>query len=83
MERIAQYLDDLEDLVYAIALKWERIRSKLRFSVLVAAGVVLQALCVLIALSDPPLAMAVAALLAVYLLNHGIVFRAPGGITTA
>jgi hypothetical protein len=83
MERIAQYLDDLEDLIYAIALKWERIRSKLRFSVLVAAGIVLQALGILIALSDPPLAMAVAALLAVYLLNHGIVFRAPGDITTA
>ena len=29
MECIVQYLDDLEDLIYAFALKWERIRGKL------------------------------------------------------
>ena len=37
MERLAQYLDDLEDLFYAVALKAERIRQALQFFLFMAA----------------------------------------------
>ena len=50
MERIVQYLDDLEDLFYAFALKWERIRRALRFALFVTASVSLQFLGVFLAL---------------------------------
>jgi len=81
MECIVQYLDDLEDLIYAFALKWERIRSKLRFTMFVVAAVSLQMFGILLALSEPPLAMALAAVLVLCLLNHGVVLRGTGQAT--
>ncbi len=71
MERIVQYLDDLEDLVYAFALKWERIRRTFRFTLFVAASGLLQVFAVVLALYNPPLATAVAAILLVGLLYRG------------
>jgi hypothetical protein len=81
MECIVQYLDDLEDLVYAFALKWERIRSKLRFALFIAAAVSLQIFGIFLALSEPPLAMALAAALVLCLLNHGVVLQGTGPAT--
>lgn len=71
MERFVQYLDDLEDLVYAFALKWERIRRTFRFTLFVAASGLSQVLAVVLALYFPPLATAVAAILLVGLLYRG------------
>lgn len=77
MERLLQYLDDLDDLFAAIGLLAERIRSALwlLFSavvifVVVAAGIVL-------ALAEPPLALATAIMLFVTLLYRSV--TVPGG----
>ena len=56
MERLAQYLDDLEDLIYAAALKAERIRQALKFLLFMAVSAALQVLGVFIALRSPPMA---------------------------
>ena len=71
MERLAQYLDDLEDLIFAAALKAERIRQILQFLLFMAASAALQVLGIFIALRNPPMAVAIAALLVV-----GMIFRA-------
>ena len=80
MELIVQYLDDLEDLFYAFALKWERIRRVLRFALFVTASVAFQASGVALALWYPPFALAVAALLSVGMLFLGAVFYRPGSV---
>jgi len=71
MERLVQCLDDLEDLFYAVALKAERIRQVVQFFLFVAASAVLQVCGILVALWNPPLAVALASLLMV-----GMLFRA-------
>ena len=76
MERLAQYIDNFEDLFYAAALKAERIRQALQFLLFMAASVTLQILGVLIALRNPPMAVAVVALLVV-----GLIFRAVIGVS--
>jgi len=73
MERIVQYLDDLEDLIYAFALKWERIRSGIRFAAFMASSLGLQLLCVALALANPALAAGVAMLLTTGLLLETLV----------
>jgi hypothetical protein len=78
MEVIAQYMDDLEDLLYAFALKWEMIRRVLRFAIFVAASFSFQILGVFLALTYPPLAVAIAALLLVGMLYRGAVYYSPG-----
>ena len=77
MELIVQYLDDLEDLIYAFALKWERIRRVLRFAIFITASVSMQFLGVFLALSIPAIAVATASLLLVGLLYRGAVFYGP------
>ena len=78
MERLAQYLDDLEDLFYAVALKAERIRQTLQFFLFMAASAILQVLGIFIALWSPPLALAVASLLMVGMLYRAVVGFSPG-----
>lgn len=73
MECFVQYLDDLEDLYYAVALIWERIRTRVRFAVFVIASLALQVFGVFIALNSPPIAVAIASLLLVVLLYRGAV----------
>lgn len=77
MERIVQYIDDLEDLFYAFALKWERIRRALRFALFVTTSLSIQFLGVFLALSIPALAAATASLLLVGLLYRSAVHYAP------
>ena len=73
MERLIQYLDDLEDLLYAIALKVERLREALQYFVLITASAILQVFTISMALRHPPLALAVASLLMVGMLFHAVV----------
>lgn len=77
MECLIQYLDELEDLIFAIALKAERIRMAVSFFIFMATGAALQVFCVLIALQHPPIALAVASLLAVGMLFHAVVDHPP------
>lgn len=77
MEIIVQYLDSLEDIFYAFALKWERIRRAIRFTLFVTTSILFQVFGVFLALSYPPLALAVAALLLVGMLYRGAVSYGP------
>ena len=77
MEVLAQYLDDLEDLFYAAALKSERIRQAFRFFLFVAASAILQLIGIFIALKNPPLSVAVVSLLMVGMLFRAVVAFSP------
>jgi len=70
MECLAQYLDTLEDLIYAFALKAERIRQAACFFLFLAASAALQVAGIVVAFKYPPLALGIVALLVV-----GILFR--------
>ena len=77
MEVLVQYLDDLEDFFYAIALLAEKIRNAVRFFLFMAASVTLQLLGIFIALISPPMAVAVASLLMVGMLYRAAVHNLP------
>lgn len=77
MEILAQYLDDFEDLIYALALLAEKIRNVVRFFLFMAVAITLQSLGVFIALTSPPIAVAVASLLLVGMLYRGVVQGLP------
>ncbi len=74
MERLMQYLDDIEDTVYAVALLMERVRRLLQTVLLLVASVIFQGLGVLLALSRPPMALAVVCLVTV-----GMLYRSATG----
>lgn len=76
MERIVQYLDDLEDLVYAVALIAERLRRALRRIATAFLALGMLAVGFLLALSQPPLALATVALLMVAALYRAAVGNA-------
>lgn len=78
MERLIQYLDILEDSYYVIALLAERIRRILLTFSVIAITVVMIVVGVAIALNQPPLGFAVAALLTVIVLYRS----ATAGVTT-
>jgi len=82
MECLVQYLDDLEDLFYAVALKAERIRQAIQFFLLMAASAALQVLGILIALWNPPLAVAVVSLLLVGMLFRAVLGDSPEAYAT-
>lgn len=71
MELFVQTLDDLEDLIYAFALKWERIRRACRFTAFMATAMLLQTIAIILAFYYPPIAFATVALLMVTLLYRG------------
>ena len=68
MERLIQYLDDLEDIYFATALLMERILNGAKLGLLLAISFSVQFLGVLLALSRPPLALAVVSLTVVGML---------------
>ena len=70
MERLIQWLDDLDDLVYMVGLVGERFRRGLRSLLMAGFLLTMQIGGVLLALRHPPLAMATAMLLFVSLLYH-------------
>ena len=72
MERIAQLLDDLDDLISMIGLASERIRRLLFGLVATCTTVAIQVGGILLALAHPPLAMALALILFVSLLYHSV-----------
>ena len=75
MERLLQWLDDFEDLVYLVILSGESIRriaKSLFFAVLVIA---LQAAGIFFALEHPSLTVAGGSLMLVGILYRGAVYR--------
>lgn len=79
MERLAQYLDDIEDLVYAVALIAERLRRVVRKLVTVLLALATLTLGFLLAMAQPPLALAAVALLMVTALYRAAVGNARAG----
>ena len=73
MERLAQYLDDLEDVFFAIAFSGEQLRRALRVVLLLSLWFALTVLGVLLALGQPPLALAAVTLLLVTFLYRAAV----------
>lgn len=73
MERLIQYLDELEDLVCAAPLIAEQLRRAIQRILLLLGFVGLQAAGVILAQEHPPLALAVVAVLAVGLLFKAVV----------
>ncbi len=77
MECFLQYWDNLDDLIGALRLKTEQIRRIVLFVLgvlLFGAGMTGG---VLLALSDPPLALAVVTLLVIWLLNLSLIRPIP------
>jgi len=72
MERLAQLLDDLDDLVSTILLLSERIRRYFLTAVMALLGLAIQIGGILLALSQPPLALATALLLFVSLFYRAV-----------
>ncbi len=72
MERIVQYLDELEDLVCAMLTVEERIRRALQVLFVLVTSLLLQALGILLALSQPPLALAAVSLLIVGMMYKSV-----------
>ena len=72
MERIVQYLDELEDLVCAMLTIKERIRRALQILVVLVTSLLFQALGILLALSQPPLALATVSLLIVGMMYKSV-----------
>ena len=72
MERFLQYLDDLDDLVGAVWLISERLRNVVWLVVFLSLGAVAGYASVTLALSEPPLALAIAVSLFVILLYRSV-----------
>lgn len=72
MERLIQLLDDLDDLISAIGLARERIRNMSFALSFVCIALIVQVSGILLALSHPPLALAIALLMFVTLLYRSV-----------
>lgn len=68
MERFLLLLDDLEDAIYALALLSEKMRRIILTTLALLASLTGQAAAILVALSQPAMGLAIAALLAVAVL---------------
>ena len=73
MERFVQWLDDIEDLVYAVLLTRETIRRRLKAMFYAIAALALLGASVLLALASPPIAEAAGSLSLVTILYRGAV----------
>jgi hypothetical protein len=77
MERLLQYLDDLEDLIFAAPLIAEQLRRAIQRILFLFGAILLQVGCIILALIHPPLALAVVVLLMVGLLHRAVMVRIP------
>lgn len=68
MERMLQYLDDIDDLLGTVGLVYERLRSLFLRLVSLLASLSMVALSVVLALESPTLALATGLLLSLMLL---------------
>ena len=77
MECLLQYLDDIDDFIGMLALAAERVRRLVKAAILVGATLCAQVFGILLALTQPPLALA-----AVTLISVGLLYRAAVNHTT-
>jgi len=71
MERLVQYLDDVEDMYCVVAVSMERVRHILLLCTLAAASFIIPILAIVLALYRPPLALGAASIASV-----GMLYRA-------
>ena len=83
MERLLQYLDDLEDLFYAAPLIAEQLRRAVQRILFLLASILLQVGGVILALSHPPLALAVVTLMLVALLYRAVIVPMPQSLSAS
>lgn len=72
MERLLLYWDDLDDLIGAVGLYAEQIRRFVLFTVAALVFIAFVSGCILLALVEPPLAMAAVTLLLVMLMYRSV-----------
>ncbi len=72
MERLAQLLDDLDDLIFMVRMACERFRKILLLLLVGPLAIAIPVAGVGLALVHPPLALATAILLFVFLLYHTV-----------
>lgn len=72
MEKVVQYLDELDDLFGAVGLIVERLRNVLWLIVLLTLSSIGVCGAVMLALSEPPLAMAMMVMAFVILLYRSV-----------
>ncbi len=68
MEIIAQWLDNLDDLVTALGLVTEKLRNLFLTGVFFSTSLLLQIAAIFLALRHPPLALATATMMIVFLM---------------
>ena len=72
MKSLLQYLDDLDDLLGALGLVWERLRRALLILVCATMVLAVAAAAIALALLHPPIAMATSTMLFVILLYRSV-----------
>ena len=72
MEFLLQYFDDLDDLYGALGLLAERLRAFVWLAGLIAGAALIGAAGVVVTLNEPPLGLATAILLFVWLLYRAV-----------
>jgi hypothetical protein len=72
MEKVMQWLDDLDDLVAAIGLIRERIRRFFIATTVLSISLLVPAAGIALALRHPPLALASAIILFVFLIYRSV-----------
>ena len=77
VERLLQYLDVLDDLIYAAPLIAEQLRRAIQRILFLLVSICLQIAGVVLALNHPPLALAIITLLLVGLLHRAVVIPVP------
>ncbi len=80
MERLIQYLDEIEDLFYAAPLIAEQLGRAIQRILFLLGSISLQVAGIVLALTHPPLALAVVALLLVGLLFRAVIIPVPQAI---
>jgi len=83
VERLIQYLDEIEDLFYVAPLIAEQVRRAIQRILFLLGSISLQIAGIVLALTHPPLALAVVALLLVGLLFRAVVIPVPQAIAAS
>ena len=83
MERLIQYLDEIEDLFYVAPLIAEQVRRAIQRILFLLGSISLQIAGIVLALRHPPLALAIATLLLVGLLFRAVVIPVPQALAAS
>jgi hypothetical protein len=83
VERLIQYLDEIEDLFYVAPLIAEQVRRAIQRILFLLGSISLQIAGIVLALRHPPLALAIATLLLVSLLFRAVVIPVPQALAAS